>query len=287
MRASRKSSLEKCIGCVKCVKACPGRRAGDVLHPRGAGDPGRARRAGSSRPRRSTKRRKTAAELLAGYRGVWVFIEQTEGEAARVSWELLGKGRELAEAWASSLRRRHRRKRRAPLLRGVPLRRRQRPTSSIQPVYSHYRTEPYLEALCHLIDKYKPEIILMGATGMGRDLAGAVATRVKTGLTADCTGLVHRRQAQPDADPPRFRRQHHGHHHVRQVPSPDGHRPPPCHADAGETGPARAARSSGKPSPSERGRYLHQGAARSSATRRGRTRSTSPAPNSSFPAAGA
>jgi len=58
------------------------------------------------------------------------------------------------------------------------------------PVFSNYRTEAYLEACCHLIEKHQPEVILMGATGMGRDLAGAVATLVKTGLTADCTGLA-------------------------------------------------------------------------------------------------
>ncbi len=59
-----------------------------------------------------------------------------------------------------------------------------------QPVYRHYRTEPYFDDYCRLIDKYKPEIVLMGASGMGRDLAGAVATRMQTGLTADCTGLT-------------------------------------------------------------------------------------------------
>jgi electron transfer flavoprotein alpha subunit len=58
------------------------------------------------------------------------------------------------------------------------------------PVLQHYRTESYLKGLCHLLGKYKPEIILMGATGLGRDLAGAVATVVGTGLTADCTGLA-------------------------------------------------------------------------------------------------
>ena len=57
------------------------------------------------------------------------------------------------------------------------------------PVLGRYRTEPYLEAAVALIRKYRPEIVLMGATGLGRDLAGAVATRLETGLTADCTGL--------------------------------------------------------------------------------------------------
>ena len=58
------------------------------------------------------------------------------------------------------------------------------------PVLKHYRTEPYLRATVSLVEKYKPEIILMGATGLGRDLAGAVATVLGTGLTADCTGLT-------------------------------------------------------------------------------------------------
>jgi electron transfer flavoprotein alpha subunit len=57
------------------------------------------------------------------------------------------------------------------------------------PIYRHYRTAPFLEAVFYLVEKYKPEVVLMGATGLGRDLAGAVATRLKTGLTADCTGL--------------------------------------------------------------------------------------------------
>ena len=57
------------------------------------------------------------------------------------------------------------------------------------PVFHYYRTESYYKALCYLIEKYKPEIVLIGATGLGRDLAGAVATKLQTGLTADCTGL--------------------------------------------------------------------------------------------------
>jgi electron transfer flavoprotein alpha subunit len=57
-------------------------------------------------------------------------------------------------------------------------------------VYRHYRTESYYKAVCHLVRKYKPEIVLVGATGLGRDLAGAVATALLTGLTADCTGLA-------------------------------------------------------------------------------------------------
>jgi electron transfer flavoprotein alpha subunit len=58
------------------------------------------------------------------------------------------------------------------------------------PVFHQYRTKPYCQAICHLVEKYKPEIMLVGATGLGRDLAGAVATQLETGLTADCTGLA-------------------------------------------------------------------------------------------------
>jgi len=57
------------------------------------------------------------------------------------------------------------------------------------PVLHFYRAETYMRAFCYLARKYKPEILLMGATTTGRDLAGAVATTLKTGLTADCTAL--------------------------------------------------------------------------------------------------
>lgn len=56
-------------------------------------------------------------------------------------------------------------------------------------VLEHYRTEPYSEVIIEMVKQYKPEIILTGATTQGRDLAGSVATKLETGLTADCTGL--------------------------------------------------------------------------------------------------
>jgi electron transfer flavoprotein alpha subunit len=57
------------------------------------------------------------------------------------------------------------------------------------PAFEHYLNRPYTEALTYLVQKYKPEVFLIGATTLGRDLAGAVATSVRTGLTADCTKL--------------------------------------------------------------------------------------------------
>jgi len=126
---------------------------------------------------------------IESYSGVWVFVEHYLGEVNEVSWELLGAGAGLAG------------------IRGVEL-------SSVvigkqveglcnesfmygaeksylidDPVFAGYRTETYYKALCHLVRKYKPEIFLIGATEMGRDLASAVATELRTGLTADCTGL--------------------------------------------------------------------------------------------------
>lgn len=126
---------------------------------------------------------------ISAYKDVWVFIEQVGGEIAPVSWELLGKGRELARDLNVRL---------AGVLLGHNIRAH---TSEVihygadavflidDPVLEHYRTPPYAHALVQLAQKYKPEIMLLGATSMGRDLAGAVATRLGTGLTADCTVL--------------------------------------------------------------------------------------------------
>lgn len=122
-------------------------------------------------------------------KSVWIFIEQTEGKFNDVSWELLGKGRELATALDAELC-------------GVLLGHNVTKTAE-EPVYygadrvfvvddpvlEYYRTQPYTNALVTLARAHKPEVLLMGATYIGRDLSGAVATQLKTGLTADCTVL--------------------------------------------------------------------------------------------------
>jgi len=177
---------DKCIGCVKCVKVCPVQALEMFFTPEEqkildelAGTP------------QAAPAEEADEELahLSVYRGVWVFVEQTEGEPHKVSWELLGKGRELATALDVEL---------AALVIGAGVEHLCREAFAYgadkayiidAPVFRYYRTETYLKGVCHLVDTYKPEVILMGATGMGRDLAGAVATALKTGLTADCTGL--------------------------------------------------------------------------------------------------
>jgi len=184
---------EKCIGCLKCVKVCPAEALEMFFTPEELAvlEELAKQQAASGAPAAEEEDAEEAAlaKMLAAYRGVWVFVEQTEGEPAKVSWELMGVGAQLAKSLGVEL---------CAMVIGENVEHlcheafaygATRAYLLDQKVFHFYRTEPYLDACCYLIAKYKPEIILMGATGMGRDLAGAVATRVKTGLTADCTGL--------------------------------------------------------------------------------------------------
>jgi electron transfer flavoprotein alpha subunit len=181
---------EKCIGCLKCVKVCPAQAIDMYFTPeeRAILDQLLAE-SGGAVVEEEDPEAKALAEKLSAYKGVWVFIEQTEGEPAKVSWELLGKGRELADNLGVPLSAVVLGENVEPLCHEAFAYGADRAYLMDAPVFRHYRTESYLRGVCHLVDTYKPEIILMGATGLGRDLAGAVATEVKTGLTADCTGL--------------------------------------------------------------------------------------------------
>jgi electron transfer flavoprotein alpha subunit len=182
---------DKCIGCVKCVKVCPAQAIDMFFTPEEEKFLENLAREQGALPveDEADPEAISLAKKLELYRGVWVFVEQTEGEAAKVSWELMGKGRELADALDVPLSA-------IVIGHGVELLCHDafsygadRAYLVDAPILLHYRTEAYLKAVCHLIEAWKPEIILMGATGLGRDLAGAVATVVATGLTADCTGL--------------------------------------------------------------------------------------------------
>jgi len=179
---------EKCIGCVKCIKICPA-TALEMFYTAEELKILEQMSAAATSEEEFDEEADALARKLAAYRGVWVFVEQTGGTPARVSWELLGVGAQLAATLGVEL---------CALVIGdgvehICVEAFAHGAAKVYlldaPVYGNYRTEAYLEACCHLIAKYRPEVILMGATGMGRDLAGAVATRVGTGLTADCTGL--------------------------------------------------------------------------------------------------
>lgn len=126
---------------------------------------------------------------LSEYQGVWVFIEQNEGEIEGVSLELLGAGRTLADKLEVPL---------AGVLLGDDVRSLANQVVYYgadevyvidHPVLKDYRTESYMKGVIELAEKYKPEIFLYGATPNGKDLASAVATDLSTGLTADTTML--------------------------------------------------------------------------------------------------
>lgn len=123
------------------------------------------------------------------YRGIWVFIEVSDGQIAPVSLELLGSGKQLADKRGSEL---------CGIMIGHQV---DALTQTVfgygadrlyvfdAPIFKDYRTEPYMKALLYSCEKYKPEVILYGATSRGKDLASAVATDLPTGLTADTTIL--------------------------------------------------------------------------------------------------
>jgi electron transfer flavoprotein alpha subunit len=132
-------------------------------------------------------------EHLKQYRHVWVFVEREHGAIHPVSLELLGEGRKLADKLGVEL---------ACVVAGderVGLEAAAHDCFEhgadtaylvIDPVLAHYRNEPYTKLMTELVQTFKPEILLLGATTLGRDLAGSVATTLLTGLTADCTALA-------------------------------------------------------------------------------------------------
>jgi electron transfer flavoprotein alpha subunit len=166
---------EVCIGCGKCSDSCPVE----------------AVRFEKKKRKRLTKvERGMPREGVAGYEGVAVFIEVVGKEGGQVSWELIGKASDLARKLNTKV---------LGFLLGHEV-------SAIadeavafgcdevhvldDPILKTYLSATYGKALADLCDKVRPEIFLIGATHLGRDLAGIVATHLRTGLTADCTALA-------------------------------------------------------------------------------------------------
>lgn len=126
---------------------------------------------------------------ISEYKGVWVFAEQRDGKLQKVSLELLGKGRELAEKLGVEL---------TALLLGNNIDDVAKELIAYgadkviyaeNPLLAHYTTDGYTKVICELVNDIRPEAILVGATFIGRDLGPRVAARLSTGLTADCTSL--------------------------------------------------------------------------------------------------
>lgn len=157
---------DACTSCGACVESCP---VGAIVSDAPAGGA------------------KKEADSAAS--GVWVFIEQRGGHIRNVSLELVGEGRKLADELGEEL---------AGVVIGdnVAELAKEVFASGADKVYlvehallKDYNTDGYAAAFTALIEKYNPSVILLGATNDGRDLGPRVAARVKTGLTADCTGL--------------------------------------------------------------------------------------------------
>ena len=126
---------------------------------------------------------------LEEYKGVYVFAQQVDNELSGIAFELLGKAKELAADLSTDVT--------AVLIgsgvKGLADQLAEYGADKVivvdDPELKEYRTEPYAHALASVINEYKPEIVLVGATAIGRDLGPRVSARVATGLTADCTVL--------------------------------------------------------------------------------------------------
>jgi len=126
---------------------------------------------------------------LEEYKGVYIFAEQVDGKVSNIAYELIGEAKNLAEALKTDV---------TAVLIGSGVKGEAEKLGAYgadrvilvdDPELKEYRTEPYTHALAEVINKYKPEIVLIGATPIGRDLGPSTSARVETGLTADCTQL--------------------------------------------------------------------------------------------------
>ncbi|MBW6514605.1 MAG: FAD-binding protein [Candidatus Syntrophosphaera sp.] len=186
---------QKCVGCGACIRAC----AYDAIRMEGklaVIDPEKCTLCGAcvqSCPFDAIVIRKLAAEHIdkADFQGIWVFAEQKDGIIAPVVLELLGKGRELADQMEAEL---------SAVLFGSEI---EDLSSELiahgadqvievdDPELKHFRDIRYSKALTELAQKYRPAVILAGATVTGRSFIPRVAIQLHTGLTADCTGLEY------------------------------------------------------------------------------------------------
>jgi len=155
---------ENCQACMTCLNVCP---EGAISEIEEKGPAGRD---------------------ITGYKGVWVFAEQRGGKVAPVSFELLGAGRRLADDLETDL---------SAVLFGAD-----NPEAkelvrwgadkvylSDDQIFGSFNDEPYSALLASLVEAHRPEIVIAGATPIGRSFFPRVAAKLKTGLTADCTSL--------------------------------------------------------------------------------------------------
>ncbi len=129
------------------------------------------------------------------YKGLWVVLEQEEGRLLPVGLELLGKGRELADEMGEVLTAVILGKDIAALGEEVVRYGADIVLLAEHPLLAGYNTDAYTKAMADLVQARKPDILLIGATFNGRDLAGRLAVRLSTGLTAHATRLEYDKES--------------------------------------------------------------------------------------------
>ncbi|MCX5708228.1 MAG: FAD-binding protein, partial [Candidatus Omnitrophica bacterium] len=186
---------DKCVGCGLCIKTCLF-GAIVLINKKAVIDLHKCTLCGACVPSCKFKailleKPQTQIEKkdFSGYKGVWVFVEQKKSKVQSVSYELIGKARELADKLNTYV---------GAVLIGNAIEREAQNliAGGADTVYlveapqlANFLDEPYTNVLVSLIRKYKPEIVLSGATIIGRSLIARVAVKIDAGLTADCTGL--------------------------------------------------------------------------------------------------
>ena len=184
---------ELCNGCGRCIKVCP--YGGVELEEGKAVLTERCTACGACIE--TCKVAAISSDLqekeipdFSDFKGVWVFAEQRDGMLSRVALELLGLGQTLAQGLNQEL---------SAVLLGHEVEHLAEELGAFgaRNIYlaqhrllAHYQTTPYAKVISQLIGKHKPNILLIGATTMGRDLAPRVSMRLNLGLTADCTELT-------------------------------------------------------------------------------------------------